>query len=151
MQYSDVIVFLFWTSTQVMVNQYPVHNMWIIWCGVYCIESAADETESLATTTVSKPNERELQAAVVEAALSSSFIRKSQISEAQARCLDLQTQQHEAEMELLVIKKNNTIIQHKRKMEVLDAELEYWETMNKSITNTQAQHSRPNTRARKQN
>ena len=35
------------------------------------------------------------------------------------------TQQHEAEIELLVIKKINTIIQHKRKMEVLDAEPEY--------------------------
>ena len=36
-------------------------------------------------------------------------------------------------------------------MEVLDAEFEYWETMKKSIKNTQEQQPRPNTRARKQN
>ena len=92
-----------------------------------------DETESLATTTVSTQDKRELQPSVVEAVLSPSFTRKSQISEAQQRCLDLQTQRHEAEMELLVIKENNTIIEHKRKMELLDAEFEYWETMKKSI------------------
>ena len=54
-------------------------------------------------------------------------------------------------MGLLVIKKNNTIIEHKRKMEVLDAEFEYWETMKKSIKDTQEQQPRPNTRARKPN
>ena len=97
-----------------------------------------DETESLVTTTVSTQDKRELQPSVVEAALSPSFTRKSQISEAQQRCLDLQTQQHEAEMELLVIKENNTIIEHKRKMEVLDAKFEYWETMKKSIKHTGA-------------
>ena len=41
-----------------------------------------DETQSLATTTVSTQDKRELQPSVVEAALSSSFTRKSQISEA---------------------------------------------------------------------
>ena len=60
-----------------------------------------DKTESLATTTVSTQEKRELQPSVVETVLSSSFTRKSQISETQQRCLDLQTQQHEAEMELL--------------------------------------------------
>ena len=104
-----------------------------------------DETESLSTTTVSTQDKRELQPSVVEAVLSPSFTRKSQVSEAQQRCLDLQTQQHEAEMELLVIKKNNTIIEHKRKMEVPDAEFEYWETMKKSIKNTQEQQPRRNT------
>ena len=93
-----------------------------------------------------------MQPSVLEAALSSSFTcSKSQVSQAQQRRLDLQTQQHKAEMGLLVITKNNTIIEHKRKMEVLDAELEYWETMKKSIENTQEQQSRPNTRTRKQN
>ena len=44
----------------------------------------------------------------------------------------MQTQQHEAEMELLVLRKNNVIIAHKRKMEVLDAELlQYWDKMKK--------------------
>ena len=84
-----------------------------------------DETKSLATTAVSTQDKHELLPSVVEAALSSSFTRKSQISEAQQRCLDLQTQQSQAEMELLVIKKNNTIIEHKSKMELLDAEFEF--------------------------
>ena len=35
------------------------------------------------------------------------------------------TQQHEADIELLVIKNIITIIQHKRKMGMLEAELEY--------------------------
>jgi hypothetical protein len=35
------------------------------------------------------------------------------------------TQQHEADIELLVIKNINTIIQQKRKMGMLEAELEY--------------------------
>ncbi|CAB3980092.1 Hypothetical predicted protein [Paramuricea clavata] len=56
-------------------------------------EIDADEDESLVLTTVSTPNEREFQPSVVEAALSSSLTRKSQISDAQPRCLDLQTQQ----------------------------------------------------------
>jgi hypothetical protein len=90
-----------------------------------------------------------MQPSVVVAALSLSFTRKSEISDAQARCLDLQTQQHESEMELLVIKKNNTIIQHKRKMEVLDAELEYWGTMNKSI-NTHKNNTRVETHVNNQ-
>ena len=46
----------------------------------------------MATTTVSTQDKRELQPSVVEAALSPSFTRKSQISEAQQRCLDLQTE-----------------------------------------------------------
>ena len=36
-------------------------------------------------------------------------------------------------------------------MEVLDAEFEYWETIKKSIKNTQEQQPRPNTCTRKQN
>ena len=118
-----------------MLNQYPVHNMWIILCSVYCLEIEDDETQSLETTTDSPSNKSEIQPSVVEAALSSSCTKKSQISEAQARCLYLQTQQHEAEM---IIMKENTIIEHKKKMEVLDAELTYWETMMKSIKNTQS-------------
>jgi hypothetical protein len=41
-------------------------------------------------------------------------------------------------MELLhIVKKLNLIITHKRKMEVLDAELQYWDKMKKTIKTTQ--------------
>ena len=49
----------------------------------------------------------------------------------------MQTQQHEAETELMGIKKNNTIKQHKRKMEVLVAELEVLENNNQLANNLQ--------------
>ena len=114
------------------------------------IENDDDEIDSVATTTFT-PNQHQLPSSVVEAALTPSFTRKSQISAAQARCLDMQTKQHEAEMELLDIKKNNIIIEHKRKMEVLDAERQYWDAMKKSMKTTQEQQPRPNTRARKPN
>ena len=114
------------------------------------IENDDDEIDSVARTTLT-PKQHELPPSVVEAALTPSFTRKSQISAAQARCLDMQTKQHEAEMELLDIKKNNIIIEHKRKMEVLDAERQYWDAMKKSMKTTQEQQPRPNTRARKPN
>ena len=110
------------------------------------IENDDDEIDSVATTTFS-PN----QSSVVEAALTPSFTTKSPISAAQARCLDMQTKQHEVELELLDIKKNNIIIEHKRKMELLDAERQYWDAMKKSMKTTQEQQPRPNTRARKPN
>ena len=97
------------------------------------IENDDDEIDSVATTTFS-PN----QSSVVEAALTPSFTTKSPISAAQARCLDMQTKQHEVEMELLDIKKNN-IIEHKRKIEVLDEERQYWDAMKKSMKTTQEQ------------
>ena len=76
-------------------------------------------------------------------------------SAAQVCCLEMQAKQHEVEMETLDIKKSNCIIQHKRKMEVTNAEywytgiFEYWDRMTNSIKTTTQQQSRPNTRARK--
>ena len=61
----------------------------------------------------------------------------------------MQTKQHEAEMELLEIKKSNLLNEHKREMEVLDVELEYWKNMTKAMRTTQEQQPRPNIRSRK--
>jgi hypothetical protein len=83
-----------------------VHNISFTLSGFKCIEIDCDddETDLDATTTGSKtaPNENELPPSVVDAALAPSLTKTSQMSAAQARCLDMQTQQHEAEMELLV-------------------------------------------------
>jgi hypothetical protein len=69
-----------------------VHNISFTLSGFKCIEIDCDddETDLEATTTGTKtaPNENELPPSVVDAA--------------HARCLDMQTQQHEAEMELLI-------------------------------------------------
>ena len=51
----------------------------------------------------------------------------------QERWLDMQTQQYKASMELLEIRKRNILSEHKRKMEVFDAEFQYWESMKKRI------------------
>ena len=83
-----------------MINQYPVHKIWFILLGGAFIENNDDEIDSVTTTTFT-PNEHELPSSVVEAALTPSFTRKSQLSATQARCLDMQTKQHEAEMEFL--------------------------------------------------
>ena len=101
------------------------NNILFTLSGFKCIEIDRDddETDLEATTTGTEtaPNENELPPSVVDAALTPSLTKTSQISATQARCLDMQTQQHEAEMELLVFKKN-LIITYKRNMEVLDAE-----------------------------
>jgi hypothetical protein len=133
-----------------------VHKISCTLSGFKCIEINCDddETDLEATTTGTKnaPDENELPPSVFgAAALTPSLTKTSQISAAQARCLDMQTQQHEAEMELLVLKKHNLIITHKRKMEVLDAELQYWDKMKKTIKSTQDELHKPNTRGRKQN
>ena len=52
-------------------------------------------------------------------------------------------------MELLDIKKNNIIIEHKRKVEVLDAERQYWDAM--KMQTTHEKQPSPNTRDRKPN
>lgn len=97
----------------------------------------------------SESKTQELPKSVVDTALTASFSKKPQMSAAQVRCLEIQAKQHEVEMEILDIKKSNLIIQHKRKMEVMNAEFEYWDSMTKSIKSTTEQQSRPNTRARK--
>ena len=51
----------------------------------------------------------------------------------------MQQKQHEAEMQILDIKKSNISSEHKRIMEVIDAEFEYWERMNKAMKDTQGQ------------
>lgn len=67
---------------------------------------------------------------------------------AQERCLSMQEKQHDAEMELLAIKKTQLLTEHKRKIEVLDAEWEYWNSMSKSINLAAEQQQRPFTRSR---
>ena len=99
------------------------------------------------TTTIQK--QPQLSSPVVGAALSNSFSRKPQISAAQARCLDMQQKQHEAEMQILDIKKSNISSEHKRIMEVIDAEFEYWERMNKAMKDTQGQPQKLNTQKRR--
>ena len=90
-----------------------------------------------------------MPALVAEAVQAPSFTKKSPISAAQARCLDMQAKQHEAEMEFLEIKKNMKIEKHKRKMEVLDAEFEYWNEMKKNIKSPENAKPRPKNRSRK--
>ena len=90
-------------------------------------------------------NQQQLPSAVVEAALTPSSTTKPNKSAAKARCVDMQTKLHEAEMELLEIKTSNLLNVNRRKMEVLDAELEYWKNMTKAIktntrTTTKAKH-----------
>ena len=62
---------------------------------------------------------------IIDVVLSGAY-RKSAISTAQLKCLDMQQQQHEAEMAILELKKSCIVQEHKRKMEVLDAEYAYW-------------------------
>lgn len=71
------------------------------------------------------------------------------MSAAQTRCLDMQEKQHTLEMEILEIRKNNLSEEHKRKMEVLDAELEYWSSTKKSRVNTQEEPPKRITRQTK--
>lgn len=63
--------------------------------------------------------------------------------------LEMQTTQHGAEMEILAIQKSNRLSEHKRKLEVLDAEFEYWNSMKMVTKNTQENLPRPNTRSKK--
>ena len=111
-----------------------------------------DENEDDASVHTSKPCEILAQQPAqteVDVALHPSFSKKPQMSAAQARFLDMQAKQHEAEMELLQIKRSNLQMQHKRKLEVLDAEFEYWDSIRKNTRSTQKQNSRPTTRAQK--
>ena len=71
-----------------MLNQYPVHKILFILLGCAFIENDDDDIDSVATTTFT-PNEHELPSSAVEAALTPSFTRKSQLSGAEARCLDM--------------------------------------------------------------
>ena len=48
------------------------------------------------------------------------------MSAAQTRCLDIQEKQHKLEMEILHLRKNNLIDEHQKKIDVLEAELQYW-------------------------
>ena len=132
-----------------------VHNIAFTLSAFKCIDSDRDDEETNVqvptTGTATSATENELPpSSVVDAALAPSFTNKSPISAAQTRCLAMQTKQHEAEMELLDLNKRNLIIAHKRKMEVLDAELQYWDMMKQSIQSTQEEVHKPNTRARKQ-
>lgn len=56
-------------------------------------------------------------------------ILRSRISTAQARCLEMQSSQHDAEMEILKVKMHCMKEVHKRRMEVLDMEYSYWSEM----------------------
>lgn len=98
------------------------------------------------TTSTVTPHQQ--PSTVVEAALSLPMTTKKPISAAQERCLSMQEQQHEAEMELLVIKKPQLITEHTRKLEVLDAELEYWNLMRKRVKPNEEEQQRPFTRGR---
>lgn len=109
-----------------------------------------DENEDDASVHTSKPYEILAQQPAqteVDVALHPSFSKKPQMSAAQARCLDMQ--QHEAEIELLQITRSNLQMQHERKLEVFDAEFEYWDSIWKNTKSTQEQNSRPTTRAQK--
>lgn len=109
------------------------------------IDTENGEVQSGTTSTFTQ---HQKPSTVVEAALSLPMATKKPISAAQERCLSMQEQQHEAEMELLAIKKNQLLTEHKRKLEVLDAELEYWNSMRKSVKPNAEEQQRPFTRAR---
>ena len=74
---------------------------------------------------------------VIEEALNVRSDRKSTtMSAVQTRCLDIQEKQHKLEMEILHLRKNNLIDEHQKKMEVLEAELQYWMPNKKHTINT---------------
>ena len=102
------------------------------------IENEDDEESQVleSTTTV---NEYQPQTSeVIEEALNVRSDRKSTtMSAAQTRCLDMQEKQHTLEMEILHLRKNNLIDEHQKKMEVLEAELQYWISTKKRTINTE--------------
>ena len=75
--------------------------------------------------------------------------KRSRISAAQTRCLDMQEKQHIMEMEILQLKKNNLVEEHQKRMEVLEAELQHWTSTKKRTANTQEEPPKRITRQRK--
>ena len=65
----------------------------------------------------------------------------------------MQEKQHTMEMEILQLKKNNLIEKHQKRMEVLEADLEYWTSVKKrgntNQANSQAEPTKRMTRQRK--
>ena len=75
--------------------------------------------------------------------------KRSTISAVQTRCLDMQEKQHTMEMEILQVKKNNLVEEHQKRMEVLEAELQYWTSSKKNTANTEEELPKRITRQRK--
>ena len=73
---------------------------------------------------------------VTEEALNSRPHKKCKMSAAQKKCLDMQEQQHTMEMEILQLKRNNLVEEHHKKVEVLEAELQYWTSTKKRTADT---------------
>ena len=95
-----------------------------------------EESQVLESTTT--VNEYQPQTSeVIEEALNVRSDRKTTMSAAQTRCLDMQEKQHTLEMEILHLRKNNLIDEHQKKMEVLEAELQYWISTKKRTINTE--------------
>jgi hypothetical protein len=53
------------------------------------------------------------------------------------------------EMEILQVKKNNLVEEHQKRMEVLEAELQYWTSSKKNTANTEEELPKRITRQRK--
>ena len=116
-------------------------------------ESEEHEESPAEDTTNSTKNSKSQTPEVVVEELNVRPCKRSKVSEAQTICLQMQEKHHTMEMEILQLKKNNLIEKHQKRMEVLEAELEYWTSVKKrsntSEANSQAEPTKRMTRQRK--
>jgi hypothetical protein len=117
------------------IQQYNIKQYNIFHCSsadnLYVIENEEDEESPVEESTTNTNEYQPQTSEVIEEALNARSHKRSTISAAQTRCLDMQEKQHTMEMEILQVKKNNLVEEHQKRMEVLEAELQYWTSSKK--------------------
>ena len=109
-----------------------------------------EHEDSLAEDTTSCTKKSEPQTPeVIGEELNVRPYKRWKVSEAQSVSLQMQEKQHTMEMEILQLKKNNLIEEHETRMEVLEAELEYWTSTKKRTANSEEEPTKRFTQHRK--